>query len=260
MGAAVAGGGPVLQHELRTPRDERHGAEAAAGQRLPAGAVEDRQHRGGELERVGQPWRRLQVRVAAAACGARAAGPAVAAAADFSAACSYRLCPAAEPLTEACFQKHPLDFVQDKQQLVFKASDVLVCNFLLQTLLLCSSQFCRTALASRCRLPSSSPRAPRPPAPPGRACRSPAAATATAAPATSPTTTTATIRRTSAAAARWASRPAAAAPPATAAPAPACPARRLLAPTARVATTLRATRRTQVNPRPLLVEKTDHCR
>ena len=33
---------------------------------------------------------------------------------------SYRLCPASEPLTEACFQKHPLDFVQDKQQLVLK--------------------------------------------------------------------------------------------------------------------------------------------
>ena len=27
----------------------------------------------------------------------------------------YRLCPASEPLTEACFQKHPLEFVQDKQ-------------------------------------------------------------------------------------------------------------------------------------------------
>ena len=33
---------------------------------------------------------------------------------------SYRLCPASEPLTEACFQKHPLDFVVDKQQLVLK--------------------------------------------------------------------------------------------------------------------------------------------
>lgn len=31
---------------------------------------------------------------------------------------SYRLCPATEPLTEACFQAHPLDFVQDKQALV----------------------------------------------------------------------------------------------------------------------------------------------
>lgn len=31
---------------------------------------------------------------------------------------SYRLCPASEPLTEACFQKHPLDFALDKQQLV----------------------------------------------------------------------------------------------------------------------------------------------
>lgn len=31
---------------------------------------------------------------------------------------SYRLCPAAEPLTEACFQSHPLDFVRDKQALV----------------------------------------------------------------------------------------------------------------------------------------------
>jgi hypothetical protein len=31
----------------------------------------------------------------------------------------YRLCPANEPLTEACFQAHPLDFVQDKQAVVF---------------------------------------------------------------------------------------------------------------------------------------------
>ena len=38
---------------------------------------------------------------------------------------SYRLCPASEPLTEACFQKHPLDFVQDKQQLVFKVRPAL---------------------------------------------------------------------------------------------------------------------------------------
>lgn len=33
---------------------------------------------------------------------------------------SYRLCPASEPLTEACFQSHPLDFVQDKQALVLQ--------------------------------------------------------------------------------------------------------------------------------------------
>jgi len=32
---------------------------------------------------------------------------------------SYRLCPASEPLTESCFQKHPLDFVQDKQAILF---------------------------------------------------------------------------------------------------------------------------------------------
>ena len=32
---------------------------------------------------------------------------------------AYRLCPASEPLTEACFQAHPLDFVQDKQALLF---------------------------------------------------------------------------------------------------------------------------------------------
>eukprot|EP00658_Telonema_sp_P-2_P000560 TRINITY_DN10210_c0_g1_i2.p1 TRINITY_DN10210_c0_g1~~TRINITY_DN10210_c0_g1_i2.p1 ORF type:complete len:147 (+),score=21.48 TRINITY_DN10210_c0_g1_i2:405-845(+) len=31
----------------------------------------------------------------------------------------YRLCPAEEPLTESCFQKHPLEFVQDKQAIVF---------------------------------------------------------------------------------------------------------------------------------------------
>jgi len=32
---------------------------------------------------------------------------------------SYRLCPASEPLSEACFQAHPLDFVQSKQAIVF---------------------------------------------------------------------------------------------------------------------------------------------
>jgi len=32
---------------------------------------------------------------------------------------SYRLCPASEPLTEKCFQAHPLDFVQDKQAILF---------------------------------------------------------------------------------------------------------------------------------------------
>ena len=31
----------------------------------------------------------------------------------------YRLCPASEPLTEACFQKMPLEFHQDKQAIVF---------------------------------------------------------------------------------------------------------------------------------------------
>ena len=31
----------------------------------------------------------------------------------------YRLCPAGEPLTEACFQRHPLEFVQDKQAILF---------------------------------------------------------------------------------------------------------------------------------------------
>jgi len=31
----------------------------------------------------------------------------------------YRLCPASEPLTEACFQKYPLEFVQEKQAIVF---------------------------------------------------------------------------------------------------------------------------------------------
>lgn len=33
---------------------------------------------------------------------------------------SWRLCPADEPLTEECFQKHQLDFVQDQQGIVFK--------------------------------------------------------------------------------------------------------------------------------------------
>ena len=28
---------------------------------------------------------------------------------------SYRLCPAGEPLTEACFQRHPLPFERTKQ-------------------------------------------------------------------------------------------------------------------------------------------------
>jgi len=32
---------------------------------------------------------------------------------------SYRLCPATEELTEACFQQHPLDFNQDKQAILF---------------------------------------------------------------------------------------------------------------------------------------------
>eukprot|EP00041_Stephanoeca_diplocostata_P018737 m.395630 g.395630 ORF g.395630 m.395630 type:complete len:268 (-) comp21104_c0_seq1:75-878(-) len=31
----------------------------------------------------------------------------------------YRLCPAEEELTEACFQRHPLEFVRNKQALVF---------------------------------------------------------------------------------------------------------------------------------------------
>jgi hypothetical protein len=38
---------------------------------------------------------------------------------------SYRLCPASEPLTEACFQKHPLDFALDKQQLVLAVRSVV---------------------------------------------------------------------------------------------------------------------------------------
>jgi hypothetical protein len=33
---------------------------------------------------------------------------------------SYRLCPADQPLTEECFQSMPLDFVQEKQALLFK--------------------------------------------------------------------------------------------------------------------------------------------
>lgn len=31
----------------------------------------------------------------------------------------YRLCPLSEPPTEACFQKHPLEFVREKQQIAF---------------------------------------------------------------------------------------------------------------------------------------------
>lgn len=31
----------------------------------------------------------------------------------------YRLCPAESPLTEACFQSNHLEFVQDKQALLF---------------------------------------------------------------------------------------------------------------------------------------------
>lgn len=33
---------------------------------------------------------------------------------------SWRLCPAVETLTEECFQKHPLNFVQDQQGIVFQ--------------------------------------------------------------------------------------------------------------------------------------------
>ena len=33
---------------------------------------------------------------------------------------AYRLCPADEPLTEACFQAHHLEFVEEKQALLFK--------------------------------------------------------------------------------------------------------------------------------------------
>ena len=38
---------------------------------------------------------------------------------------SYRLCPASEPLTEECFQAHPLDFVRDEQALVMKNSSLV---------------------------------------------------------------------------------------------------------------------------------------
>eukprot|EP00419_Tripos_fusus_P016207 CAMPEP_0172728580 /NCGR_PEP_ID=MMETSP1074-20121228/92322_1 /TAXON_ID=2916 /ORGANISM="Ceratium fusus, Strain PA161109" /LENGTH=380 /DNA_ID=CAMNT_0013555843 /DNA_START=40 /DNA_END=1182 /DNA_ORIENTATION=+ len=38
---------------------------------------------------------------------------------------SYRLCPADEPLTEECFQKHQLDFVQDQQGVVLKNGTVV---------------------------------------------------------------------------------------------------------------------------------------
>ena len=33
---------------------------------------------------------------------------------------AYRLCPADEPLTEACFQSNHLEFVQEKQALLYK--------------------------------------------------------------------------------------------------------------------------------------------
>lgn len=39
---------------------------------------------------------------------------------------SYRLCPADEPLTEECFQKHQLDFVQDQQGVVLKNGTVVL--------------------------------------------------------------------------------------------------------------------------------------
>lgn len=38
---------------------------------------------------------------------------------------SYRLCPATEPLTETCFQQHPLDFVQDQQGILFPDGHVV---------------------------------------------------------------------------------------------------------------------------------------
>jgi len=37
----------------------------------------------------------------------------------------FRLCPAEEELSEDCFQRHPLDFVQDQQGIVFENSTVL---------------------------------------------------------------------------------------------------------------------------------------
>jgi hypothetical protein len=41
---------------------------------------------------------------------------------------SYRLCPAGEPLTEACFNKIHLDFNHDKQALLFKDGTRLPIN------------------------------------------------------------------------------------------------------------------------------------
>eukprot|EP00316_Scyphosphaera_apsteinii_P020496 CAMPEP_0119304344 /NCGR_PEP_ID=MMETSP1333-20130426/5583_1 /TAXON_ID=418940 /ORGANISM="Scyphosphaera apsteinii, Strain RCC1455" /LENGTH=373 /DNA_ID=CAMNT_0007307203 /DNA_START=9 /DNA_END=1130 /DNA_ORIENTATION=+ len=38
---------------------------------------------------------------------------------------TYRLCPADAPLTEACFQAHPLEFVSDKQAIVFQNGTLL---------------------------------------------------------------------------------------------------------------------------------------
>jgi len=38
---------------------------------------------------------------------------------------SYRLCPADQPLTEACFQQTPLDFVTDQQGIVFQNGTVV---------------------------------------------------------------------------------------------------------------------------------------
>lgn len=38
---------------------------------------------------------------------------------------SYRLCPANEPLTEECFQRHQLDFVQDQQGIGFRNGTIL---------------------------------------------------------------------------------------------------------------------------------------
>ena len=38
---------------------------------------------------------------------------------------SYRLCPASEPLTEACFQRRPLEFMQDKQAILYPDGKVV---------------------------------------------------------------------------------------------------------------------------------------
>ena len=52
-------------------------------------------------------------------------------------------CPASEPLTEACFQKHPLEFVQNEQAIVFPNGSMhLLSHVFLDMLSLVLEQVC----------------------------------------------------------------------------------------------------------------------